>query len=122
MTPANLGSVRSGTYQVIQLETYDCDPGAGTIAYDWNIVNQNNFSILPPGLELNPATGGLSGRIQYSPTYSTTYTFKVRVSKYNILNNRTQFRDRTFSLTILGAVLSKMTWVTNDVVGAIYPV
>jgi hypothetical protein len=121
MTPANLGSVRSGTYQVIQLETYDCDPGAGTITYDWNIVNQNNFSILPPGLELNPTTGGLSGRIQYSPTYSTTYTFKVRVSKYNILNNRTQFRDRTFSLTILGAVLSKMTWVTNDVVGAIYP-
>jgi hypothetical protein len=121
MTSRDLGSVRSGTYQIIKLETYDCDPGAGTISYDWNIVNQNNFSILPPGLELNPTSGVVSGRIQYSPTYSTTYTFKVRVAKHNVLINKTQYRDKTFSLTILGAVLSKMTWVTDTIVGTIYP-
>jgi Cadherin-like beta sandwich domain/YHYH protein/Putative Ig domain len=121
MTPSDLGSVRSGTYQIIQLETYDCDPGAGTITYDWNIVNQNNFDILPPGLSLNPVSGVLSGRIQYSPTYSTPYTFKVRVSKHNVLNNKTQYRDKTFTLTILGAVLSKMSWVTDTIVGTLNP-
>ena len=118
---SDLGSVRSGTYQIIQLKTYDCDPGGGAITYDWNLVNQNNFSILPPGLALNPTSGVLSGRLQYSPTYSTTYTFKVRVSKYNILNNKTQYRDNTFTLTILGAVLSKMIWVTDTIVGTLYP-
>jgi hypothetical protein len=121
ITPRDLGSVRSGTYQIIQLETYDCDPGGGAITYDWNIVNQNNFSILPPGLVLNPISGVLSGRLQYSPTYSTTYTFKVRVSKYGILNSKTQYRDKTFTLTILGAVLSKMTWVTDTIVGTLNP-
>ena len=121
MSPADLGSVRSNTTQVIQLETYDCDPSGGTVSYDWNIVNQNNFSILPPGLSLNPTTGVLSGHIQYSPSYSTTYTFKVRVVKYNIVVNRTTYRDKTFTLTILGAVLSKMTWITDTDAGSLYP-
>lgn len=120
LTPSDLGSVRSNSYQVIKLETYDCDPGGGSITYDWNIVNQNNFDILPPGLQLNSITGVLSGRIQYSPTYSTTYNFFVRVIKNSIVKNTTQIRDRRFSLTVLGAVLSKMTWETDNNVGSIY--
>ena len=120
MTPTDLGTVRSNTAQVIQLETYDCDPGNGTITYDWNIVNQNNFSILPPGLNLNPNTGVMSGNIQYSPTYSSTYTFKVRVTKHSTITGTSQYRDRTFTLTVLGAVLSRMTWITDTIVGTLH--
>ena len=118
MTATDLGSVRSNTKQVIQLETYDCDPGGGTITYDWFIVN-SNLPVLPPDLTLDTTTGVISGYLRYTPIYTSTYTFKVRVIKTSIKTGGITYRDKTFSLTILGATVSKMSFVTPSLVGSL---
>jgi hypothetical protein len=119
LTGTNLGSVRSNTQQTIKLETYDCDPGGGNVTYDWYIVNGNNFNLLPPGLTLDSSTGVLQGYIKYTAIYTTVYTFKVRVVKRNLITRTDQYRDKVFTLTVLGSVMSKMTFETPSFIGSV---
>ena len=119
ITPSDLGSIRSNTYQIIKIETYDCDPGSGPITYDWAISNYNIPELLPKGLTLEPSTGIISGFLKYSPTFSETYTFNVRVLKTDQVLGLSNYRDKKFTLTILGSVLSSLEFTTGELVGTL---
>lgn len=123
ITASNLGSVRSGSKIMIQLSTYDCYPVPGTITYDWNIVNNSNNPIIASKLlnleDLDTKTGVINGYLNYTPQYSSTYTFKVRVTKTSSADGKIAFRDRTFTLTVLGSVESNLSWVTTSTVGTL---
>ena len=121
ITPSNLGTIRSNSYQNISLEIHDCDPGKGTISYDWLVANFNDFSKLPPGLSLDRTTGVIYGFVSYTPVHSKTYTFNVRVIKTNILTNTYTTRYKEFSLTILGYSLNpNIEYITDSILGDIY--
>lgn len=120
MTASNLGSIRSNSKHIIKLETHDCDPKPGTITYDWFNVNLNNTAVLPPNLTLDTATGIISGYLQYTPAFSKKYTFKIRVTKIDEQTGAGTYRDRTFELTILGSIISRMTFVTTSTVGTLF--
>jgi hypothetical protein len=119
LTPSDLGQVRSNTKQLIKLEVYDCDPGNGIIAYDWDVVN-NNASNRPPGFKFNASTGILEGSVGYTAVYSTTYTFKLRVFKTDIKTNVKSYRDKTFTLTILGSVSSELYFQSDQSLGTLF--
>lgn len=120
ISPSNLGAFRSNTNVVIKLESDDCDPGGGTVRYDAFLANNGNLSILPPDLTLEETTGVISGFLKYSALNSVTYPFRLRVYKNNILTNTTAFREKDFSITVLGSVIAELKWVTNIHVGSLY--
>ena len=120
MTAADLGTIRCNAYHIIRLETYDCDPGNGTITYDWIDANATSPENMPPDLELDTNLGILKGFIRYIPAFSQTYTFKVKVFKHNIVTNTTQSRQRIFTLKILGAVSTTNEFITSDLIGTLY--
>ncbi len=120
ISPSNLGAFRSNTNVVIKLESDDCDPGGGTVRYDAFLANNGNLSILPPDLTLEETTGVISGFLKYSALNSVTYPFRLRVYKNNILTNTTAFREKDFSITVLGSVIAELKWVTNNHVGSLY--
>ena len=123
LTPSNLGSVRSGSKIMIELSTFDCYPVPGTTTFDWNIVNNSNNPIVSSKLlnleDLDIKTGVINGYLNYTPQYSTTYTFKVRVTKTSSADNKVAYRDRTFTLTVLGSVESNLSWITTSTVGTL---
>jgi hypothetical protein len=83
ITESNLGRVRANNYVTIFLEVYDPPSLTGTITYF--IVPNNpdsSPSEVPPGLELDTATGDLAGNIPYQSRITKTYTFTVRATNF----------------------------------------
>jgi hypothetical protein len=112
--------VRSNTKQLIKLETYDCDPGGGVVYYDLSNANQAHPEALPPDLTIDPYTGILSGYLKYTPAYSTTYTFNIRVYKTSTVTSGENYRQRTFTITYLGAITGKIYFKTDTMVGTLF--
>ena len=50
---------------------------------EFTVVEEETVSELPPGLELDPNTGELAGRIPYQPAVSRDYKFSVNALRYN---------------------------------------
>jgi len=120
ISSGNLGTVISNSSFIYNLETYDCDQGGGDVTYDWSDANGGNTTVLPPGLILDSTTGIIHGNIGYTPVHTTTYSFKIRVYKNNIITNTLKFRERTFNLTVLGTVRSGITFESNYLLGTLY--
>jgi hypothetical protein len=83
ITESNLGRVRANNYVTIFLEVYDPPALTGTITYFVLPENPDNSdSELPPGLELDTATGNLAGRVPYQARITRTYIFTVRATNF----------------------------------------
>jgi hypothetical protein len=120
ITPSNLGTIVSNSTFIYSLETYDCDPGSGAITYDWVNANGGNLSVLPPGLTLDILNGVISGTVAYTPVHNTVYSFNMRVIKNNITTGTTRFRNKTFTLTVLGTTQSGLNFQSNNLIGLLY--
>lgn len=76
-------------------------------------------SILPPGLSFDPATSELYGRIPYQPAVSQTYTFTITAIKTYSTSNETVTSSRTFTITLLGDITSKIVWNSDSNLGTL---
>jgi len=106
-TPAgSIGTVRTGNFFAFQFigENIDGNPFTYTA------------NTLPPGLTLDPNSGWLYGLIP-SLAVTTTYTFELQV--YDNDNPSLISNPYTYSLTIQGAVLTDVTWLTPGDLGTI---
>lgn len=92
---------------------FDNDSGFDT---EINGFDQGGLAI-PPGLTLDTATGWLYGYIPNQVAVTTDYTFTVRTYKRDdpTFNSGWKF----FDMTIVGDVVSIVTWLTDATLGSI---
>jgi hypothetical protein len=115
-------------YNIVNVEKYG-DTGYildldGPLLFD--IPNKTNLyvgtpSVKPPGINLNPDTGLLYGKIPYQPAYSTTYRFTVRITKSDYETSDTVSDNQIFNLTVKGDVENPISWVSPTDLGYIQP-
>lgn len=129
--PGDLGRVRSDNFYAFKFDGIDLDgdeiryeltlgaasgfdatgQGYDTVAFDRGTLE------LPPGLSLDPVTGWLYGYIPDLGLTENTYTFAIRV--YEALNPDSVSDYYYFDITIIGAVDTEITWLTDSNLGTI---
>ena len=77
-------------------------------------------SQLPPFYNLDENSGALYASIPYLPIYSVTYTFYVRIEKYDVVRNQMAFINQLFKFIIKGTIDNPIIWSTQSNLGNIY--
>jgi hypothetical protein len=137
LTPqGSIGRVRSDNFYAFKFDAYDCT--GAEIGYNINLGEGIGFSpatvnfapgsfdregfdqqafILPPGLSLDPGTGWLWGYIPDSGLTEYTYDFAIQVYQADAPAIISDYYY--YSITIVGAVDTGITWITPAHVGSI---
>ena len=116
----DLGAFRSNNNLDQPVTAYDPRPETGAVTYSI-ITGTTAYTSLPPGLELDPATGYLFGYLPYQPAYATDYTVTVAATKHDKISTSTIVVLNTFTMTVKGEVESTIEWVTEPNLGTIEP-
>ena len=121
VTPSNLGYKRADNYVTIFLDTIDTNNIAGVLTYELLPTNPDTTpSVLPPGTELDSITGEVAGRVPYQPAVTKEYTFTVRARRLYVTEEEA-YKDKTFTVKILGEVDSTIIWQSETDIGTISP-
>lgn len=119
VTPADLGYRRANNYVTILLEVIDNNTLEGELSYLLLPNNPDNTpSVLPPGLSLENADGEIAGRVPYQPAITQEYKFTIRAQRVTP-NEDAVFKDKTFTIRMLGEIESFIVWETDTLVGSI---
>jgi len=119
LTPADLGFRRANNYLTLFFETIDPQYVAGNIGYELLPTNPDgSHSLLPPGLQLDSVDGEVAGRVPYQPAVTKEYKFTLRAIRQGTPENPT-FKDKTFTIKILGEIESVITWGSDPDLGKI---
>lgn len=120
LTPANLGFRRANNFLTIYLDTLDPSNVAGAIVYKLEALNDDgSASTLPPGLVLDTSTGEIAGRVPYQPAVTKEYKFTIRAQRLDSQSKLESFKDKTFTVSLLGEIESTITWTTASDLGTI---
>lgn len=88
---------------------------------DTRVIYVGSPSVHPPGLNLDPATGELYGKIPYQPAYSQTYRFTIKAIKTDFQTGQTTAADQIFLLTVLGDIDSYIQFTSQSALGTLIP-
>ena len=89
LTPRDLGYRRADNYVTLFLDTLDTSDTVGFISYQLEDYNDDgSVSVIPPGLELDGASGELAGRVPYQPNVTKEYKFTVTATRYTGVDER----------------------------------
>jgi hypothetical protein len=123
LTNRDFGYRRAGNYVTLFLNVLNNTTLQGVIVYNVLSLNDDNSpSILPPGMTLDVSTGEIAGRVPYQTAAVTNYRFTIRASlldPFDITATALAFKDRTFTVKLLGEVDSTISWITQSNVGTI---
>jgi len=120
LTPANFGFRRANNYVTLFLDTLDPNSTLGIITYTLQTTNPDgSASVLPDGLSLDGTNGEIAGLTPYQPAVTKTFTFTVRATRQSAVSNEVSFKDKTFTVSMLGEVESVITWTTSADLGTI---
>ena len=90
--------------------------------YCKHLNDDGTNSVIPPGMAIDADTGEIAGRVAYQPTITKEYKFTVRaellVSENNVINIAT-FKDKTFTVKLLGDIDSSIAWTSKTKLGSI---
>jgi len=121
ITPENLGIKRANNYVTIPLDIIDTNSLVGFVNYSLENLNKDGSpSILPPGLDLDPSTGDIAGRIPYQSEVSKIYNFTIKATRFTpdqIDENVSS--SKTFTIRLLGEFNSNTTWVSESDLGTL---
>jgi len=118
LTPADLGIRRANNYITLFFETLDPLHVAGNIGYILQPTNPDgSSSILPPGLSLDSVDGEVAGRVPYQPAITKEYKFTLRAVRQGTPEEA--YKDKTFTIKILGEIESVITWKSPANLGTI---
>lgn len=83
LTPSNLGYRRANNYVTLFLDIVDKETLSGFVGFTLENENDDGTpSIIPPGLDIDSATGELAGVVPYQPTVTKEYKFTVNAVRY----------------------------------------
>lgn len=119
LTNADLGYRRADNYITLFLDTLKNNLQQGVIAYEFRTTNlDSSTSTLPPGMTLDVTTGEVAGTIPYQPSVTKQYKFTIRA---NLIDSSVvkSFKDKTFTVTVLGKVDSTIKFTTPTTLGNI---
>jgi len=120
LTPSNLGYRRANNYVTIFLDVIDPASLVGEINYELLSTNDDGSpSIIPRGMSLDPLSGEITGKVPYQPAVTTTYKFTVRANRLVANVTEVTYKDKTFTLQLLGEIESFITWNTDSNLGLI---
>jgi len=120
LTPANLGYKRANNYITLIFDVVDLNTSYGNVSYELLATNDDGSpSKLPYNLQLDATNGEIAGKVPYQKTITREYKFTLRATrKYSNLAEEV-YKDKTFTLTILGEVDSYINWITPNSLGTI---
>ena len=120
LTPSNLGYKRANNYITLFLDVIDSNLLTGVLSYELRSTNDDgSASVLPEGLALDSTTGEIAGRVGYQPQVTKDFKFTIRAKRSIGVDAEATFKDKTFTLTLLGDVDSNLTWTTASNLGSI---
>lgn len=83
ITESYLGRWRANNYLTVYLDVYDPPSLSGTITYILLETNPDSSpSQLPPGMELDPITGEIAGKVPYQSAVTKRYQFTMQAVNY----------------------------------------
>ena len=120
LTPSNLGYKRANNYITLLLDVIDSNLLTGVLTFQLLDTNDDgSASVLPEGLSIDTATGEIAGRVGYQPQVTKDFKFTVRAKRSIGTGIEETYKDKTFTLTLLGDVDSNLTWKTPSDLGKI---
>ena len=120
LTPGNLGYKRANNYITLFLDVIDSNLLTGVLSFELLSTNDDGTpSVLPDGLTIDSSTGEIAGSVGYQPQVTKEFKFTVRAKRSIGQEAESTFKDKTFTLTILGDVDSSLTWITPTDLGSI---
>ena len=120
LTPSNLGVRRANNYVTIFLDTIDPASLTGVIQYSLQSTNSDGTtSALPTGMTLDPSNGEIAGVVPYQADVTKVHKFTVRARRIVANSTEEAYKDKTFTLTLLGEVNSTITWNTAANLGTV---
>jgi len=118
LTPSDLGVRRANNFVSLYLDVLDPNTLSGVVYYTLDQVNDDgSVSALPPGLELDTATGEIAGRIPYQPAVTNEYKFSVTATRFNTELGTVAVTGEYFEDTLSGKTsikIFKLPTTTND--------
>ena len=115
LTPANFGYRRANNYVTLFLDVLDLNTLTGIITYSLEPFNDDNTpSVLPPGLSLDESNGEIAGRVPYQAPVTTEYKFTVKALRRVPNIEEQSFKNKTFTIKMLGEVDSVMSWQSDN--------
>ena len=123
ITPKDFGFRRASNYITLFLEVLKNENQQGAIRYKLMPLNDDGTnSVIPDGMTIDINTGEVAGRVAYQPIITKEYKFTVRaelvLSDNNVISVAT-FKDKTFTVTLLGQVDSTIAWTSDAKLGSI---
>ena len=121
--------IKNGRYEISGELPNFIDSGRGPNTYignvfnpvqpnEWEVIEPETLSALPPGIDLDTSTGDIAGRIPYQSTVSETYTFSIKAIRYTPdQQDETASSVKKFTLTLLGEIDSQTSWITEPDLG-----
>ncbi len=120
LTPANLGYKRANNYITLFLDVIDSNLLTGVLSYQLLSTNDDGTaSVLPQGLTLDSTNGEIAGRVGYQPSVTKVFKFTIRAKRSIGSDINATFKDKTFTLNLLGDIDSTLSWITDKDLGNI---
>ena len=123
ITPGDFGYRRANNYITLFLEVLKNENQEGAINYKLMSTNDDGTnSVIPPGMTIDSKTGEVAGRVAYQPAVTKEYKFTVRAELLLTENNTitvATFKDKTFTVNLLGEVDSSILWTSKTKLGTI---
>lgn len=120
LTPADLGYRRANNYVTVFLDVIDLNTLTGIITYELQDYNPDGTSsIMPPGLTLDYYSGELAGRVPYQSAITKEYKFTIRALRRVPNDPERTFKDKTFTIKLMGEIDSYIQWISESDLGSI---
>ena len=109
LTPGDFGFRRANNYVTLVLDVIDPNTLSGVLSYYLKATNEDGTpSILPPGLELDPTSGEIAGRVPYQPAITKEYNFTVAAQRIGFDADRVQLLKYAIEQTPAGSTQLKI--------------
>ena len=138
LMPTNYGTYRlkttgetiyNGQYEVSGILPKFIDSGRGPNSFngvtpnpittdEWEVIEPETVSVLPPGLTLDLSTGDIAGAVPYQSIVSQEYNFTIKAERITPDDlSESVSSTKKFTLTLIGEINSETKWVTESNLG-----